>query len=630
MRKRLSRSLLYYDIIALLFIFISVFIVFESVIKKMFVSYGEERFLNHVETAQFDLSTGINSLEEKGTLDYKLFTDECFNYLKMSYLRKAKYDESIIMFIFPNNTIYGGSKTDPDKISAQGVYYDKFLKSSESKSNGLFQFKLDGKKYIGLVELSRTGIRKEMKRENKEVLYPIIVIAEKESDFFFIIDVTRGFFIIWLFIIMLIIGVFKVRLTTKAASEIKKISDMLKEESENIRKRGLIGEVLKALPSDFVEVNDLTVSSLDLNNSLIKLRNVVKGVTTEEFLIGTITGDKNITEQHEIHCSVMFVDIKGFTTISEKHNKHSMKIGIKIFSAVGEILKKYGGEIRKLLGDAALITFKERDINNKRSALNSVTAALEILSCVPQLKADLNKEYNPENKKELEIDFNFRIGVDSGVVNEGLYGTPDNFEYGIIGDPVNTASRFEGLNKQYYTNILINDNTFNEISSTINCFANKPVNELNNSSFYILDEARTKGKKTSSKIFTVYTGDSDNRRFAGWDSNIKSTAFEAFVELHKQFTDSIKLWKKYRIDGEKEFYKQASEVWYKLITQFAALDKDYNFKPVRQYIKLMLKMDDYHQFETDYDTFVKRSEYDLNIPDDDWLTDKCLSRELDK
>ncbi|HOV14295.1 MAG TPA: adenylate/guanylate cyclase domain-containing protein, partial [Spirochaetota bacterium] len=440
-KKKLTRSLFFYDVITFIFVFISVFIVFESIIKKIFVDFSTDRFSIHYTSLDFDMSVAFDSLEEKTSLDYEKLSNECIKYLVRSYLLKAKYDNSLIFFLFSDSKIISGKKNQIDySIVDKNINFEAFSKLDQNK---LHKFTVAGTKYIGIVRKSKIGVRENRDRYASKLDYPIIVLAEREKDFFFIIDLTRWFFIAWVFIILGVIAYFKIRLTEKASTQIKNISSMLQDESRNIRTRGIIGESLRRTETDFFEVFTLNESSLDLNSALSDLKRIVMGVTNSEFFTGVITNDKSVTEQHKAYCAVMFLDIKGFTSISEKHNEHSMKIGIHIFSSASNILKKYGGEIRKLLGDAALITFKRYSNTQGVVAFNALSAAIEILESVNSVNKELNKLYNPENKDNLMIDYNFRVGLDVGEINEGLYGTPENFEYGIIGDTDNTASRFE-------------------------------------------------------------------------------------------------------------------------------------------------------------------------------------------
>ncbi len=619
MKKKLTSSLLFYDLITLLLIFISVFIIFESIIKKIFVSYSTDRFTVNRDILEFDLSNGIKSLEEKEGLSYKDFSAECINYAKLSYLKKAKFDNSAMIMILPDGSIIGGFKNNLNPATIDlSLNYEKLndiIKSGAGEEK-LQKITINNNKFIGSFTLSATGLRKDFDRSNTEIVYPIIILADRESDFFYLVDLTRFFFLFWLTIIMLTTGTFKLKQTALAAREIKAISKMLKDESENIRAHGMIGTALKEIESDFIEVKDLNESSINLNGALSDLKDVVAGVTNEEFFIGTITKNKSITEQHEIYCTVMFLDIKGFTGITEKHKEHSMKIGIHIFSAVGVILKKYGGEIRKLLGDAALITFKKRT-ETDLTALCGIKSAVEILLNVPKINHELNSIYNPQNNPDLKIDFNFRIGMDSGVINEGLYGTPSNFEYGIIGDAVNTASRFEALNKQYSSNILLTENTYTMLNKEGGLESAK-------FDFYQIDEARTKGKMESSKIFTVTEKTETKIKLLGGKKEYPDICLKKFSELLLRFKNSITLWKSDESAGK------GQKEWIEIIKDFSALHTEHGFDPVNQFIKLMLSPVEYKNYENNHTEWLKKSDYELNPPSADWINNKFLARELDK
>ena len=238
-----------------------------------------------------------------------------------------------------------------------------------------------------------------------------------------------------------------------------------------------------------------------------------------------------------------------------------MKIGIHIFSSASNILKRYGGEIRKLLGDAALITFKKYSTSDELVAFNALSAAIEILESVKSINSELNKIYNPQNLDRLTIDFNFRVGLDVGEINEGLYGTPENFEYGIIGDTVNTASRFEALNKQYYTNLLVNTTIYDDIKKNNEALFSE-INKKYLAYFFRVDKARPKGKQSGTDIFTIVIDEDKAHRPIGWTSTLKPDSFSQFSELFDEFTKSIALWKEYIVDNDSQKETKAYEKWY--------------------------------------------------------------------
>ena len=67
-----------------------------------------------------------------------------------------------------------------------------------------------------------------------------------------------------------------------------------------------------------------------------------------------------------------------------------------------------------------LITFKDKSATQPTSAIRAPQASIEVLNHVKALNEELNDAHNPHNDPNLQIDFNFRIGLDTGVVNEGL------------------------------------------------------------------------------------------------------------------------------------------------------------------------------------------------------------------
>ena len=71
MKKKLSRSLLFYDIIAFLLIFFTIFIIFEFIIKQIFIGYGIDRFQNDMDNIEYELRSALPRVEEKSFLIMK-------------------------------------------------------------------------------------------------------------------------------------------------------------------------------------------------------------------------------------------------------------------------------------------------------------------------------------------------------------------------------------------------------------------------------------------------------------------------------------------------------------------------------------------------------------------------------
>lgn len=157
--------------------------------------------------------------------------------------------------------------------------------------------------------------------------------------------------------------------------------------------------------------------------------------------------------------SIMFADIRGFTTLSETHSAEDVsKLLNEYFSAIEPIITKYNGVINKFIGDAVLVIFGE-PVPDKLHAKNAVLCAYELNKKVKSIQ----ESWIEEGKPKIDIG----IGVNTGEAFVGNIGTVNRFEYTVIGDAVNIASRIEDYNKIYKTHILISQSTYAKISQIV-------------------------------------------------------------------------------------------------------------------------------------------------------------------
>ncbi len=150
--------------------------------------------------------------------------------------------------------------------------------------------------------------------------------------------------------------------------------------------------------------------------------------------------------------TVLFADIRGFTSISEKLSAVEVtKILNEYFSALVPIIEEHHGVLNKFMGDAVLAIFGEPIIDNNHP-INAVLCANKMLKKVKSLQ----QKWIDEGKPKIEIG----IGISTGEVFIGNIGSETRLEYTVIGDTVNTASRIENYNKVYRTNFLISEETY--------------------------------------------------------------------------------------------------------------------------------------------------------------------------
>jgi len=153
--------------------------------------------------------------------------------------------------------------------------------------------------------------------------------------------------------------------------------------------------------------------------------------------------------------TVLFADIRGFTSMSEKLTAEEVSVILNdYFTEIEPVITKYNGVINKFIGDAVLAIFGE-PIQDKNHAVNAVKCANEMLNIV----ADLQQKWMAEGKPKIEIG----IGINTGEAFVGNIGSEKRLEYTVIGDMVNLASRIESYNKVYKTSFLISSTTYEKV-----------------------------------------------------------------------------------------------------------------------------------------------------------------------
>lgn len=164
-----------------------------------------------------------------------------------------------------------------------------------------------------------------------------------------------------------------------------------------------------------------------------RFRQYVDSVIAERL----IAGDAAVTRGRRVRATVLFVDIRGFTTISEgREPEEVVRLLSTWFTTMTPIIRRWGGIVDKFVGDAILAVWGVPE-TGARDELCAVRAALEMLDALQGLNATLALQGLPLVR--------IGIGINAGEVIAGPIGTPDRLEYTVIGDTVNTAQRLEGL-----------------------------------------------------------------------------------------------------------------------------------------------------------------------------------------
>jgi len=179
--------------------------------------------------------------------------------------------------------------------------------------------------------------------------------------------------------------------------------------------------------------------------------------------------------------TVLFSDIRGFTTISEGLRPEELVLLLNEYlTEMTQVIFRHEGTLDKYIGDAIMAIYGA-PLPQADHPLRACLSAVEMMEA-PKL---LRERWRPRGLPELDIG----IGINTGEMVVGNMGSERRFDYTVMGDNVNLASRLEGLNKQYGTHILVSEFTASYLKDKILCRE--------------VDLVRVKGKSKPVRIYEI-------------------------------------------------------------------------------------------------------------------------------
>lgn len=198
---------------------------------------------------------------------------------------------------------------------------------------------------------------------------------------------------------------------------------------------------------------------LSVDREKLKMKSTFSRYLGEDVIEIAIENPERLNKGEKRDMTVLFSDIRGFTTLSERMSPEALASFINEYlSPMTAIVFEEKGTLDKYIGDA-LMAFWNAPLDVPDHPLRACRAAVKMLEKLDSLK----KTWREQGLPELEIG----VGVNTGPMVVGNMGSDVRVDYTVLGDAVNLGSRLEGTNKEYDTRIIISEFTWQHVKNDV-------------------------------------------------------------------------------------------------------------------------------------------------------------------
>ncbi len=263
----------------------------------------------------------------------------------------------------------------------------------------------------------------------------------------------------------------------------------------------------------FLQVEHLSAHLSDLNISLERfVPHEFLSFLQKQSILDVQLGDQTLKD-----ITILFADIRSFTTLSEKMSpEETFKFLNSYLNRIGPIIRSHNGFIDKYIGDGIMALFPQ----SPQDALNAAIAMVKRIA-----------EYNDERKKYQLSPISIGIGIHTGSAILGIIGETMRIESTVISDTVNLSSRIESLTKHFRTTILVSGDVYEQV---------KDIPEYN---FRYISKVIVKGKSQPTKVYEVLSMYPDD-------------AVALFTSTKEQFKKALTLYNKKQYTEALHIFKE--------------------------------------------------------------------------
>lgn len=320
------------------------------------------------------------------------------------------------------------------------------------------------------------------------------VRAESRSDslmqMYKVIGITAGI-IILLTVIFMCLGFF---MFNKIFENIKKITKDLYDMQQR--------QQLEVINIDDAPNDDITYLAASFNAlsvSVNNLLNTFKKFVSKDVVNKAYANNPISLEGKQRELTILFSDIKSFTYRTETLGNEIIDVLNVHYNKVIHTVHQSTGVIGSIIGDAVLAIFGT-EMTGADKSVKSIEAAWEITNVTAELREKMHERRKEiEKKRKLTaaedrvykaVLLDIGVGIDGGTVFYGNIGSDEHMANTVIGDNVNSASRLEGLTREYHLPVIVSEYIKKEAESISKRYK-----------FYEIDTVQVKGKTTGKKIY---------------------------------------------------------------------------------------------------------------------------------
>ena len=212
-----------------------------------------------------------------------------------------------------------------------------------------------------------------------------------------------------------------------------------------------------------------------------RLQGAMRRFMTQEVVDQVLGRDDDSLFGTACQASVLFADIRGFTTMAEELSaRETVETLNELFTELYEAVSGNGGVLDKYIGDAVMAVFGA-PLSSERDPDNAFASGLEMLRMLDAI--------NLRRAERGAAPLRLGVGIATGEVVAGTIGSPKRMDYTVIGDSVNLAARLQDLTKAYGVEMLVDETTAKAVTT------DQPMREI--------DRIAVRGRKRPEAVFEV-------------------------------------------------------------------------------------------------------------------------------